>query len=46
LARATKVLGFPIDVVSGGEEARVIYQGVANKLPASDEKRLVVAIRN
>lgn len=44
LARATKVLGFPIDVVSGREEARLIYQGVANKLPASDEKRLVIDI--
>lgn len=44
LDRATKVLGFPIDVVSGREEARLIYQGVANKLPASDEKRLVIDI--
>jgi len=44
LSRATKVLGFPIDVVSGREEARLIYQGVANKLPASIEKRLVIDI--
>ena len=44
LARATKILGFPIDVVSGREEARLIYQGVANKLPPSDERRLVIDI--
>lgn len=44
LAHATKVLGFPIDVVSGREEARLIYQGVAHKLPVSNEKRLVIDI--
>ncbi|MEN9396335.1 MAG: hypothetical protein RLZ81_865 [Pseudomonadota bacterium] len=44
LARATSVLGFPIDVISGREEARLIYQGVAHALPQSDEKRLVVDI--
>ncbi|WBY02236.1 Ppx/GppA phosphatase family protein [Ramlibacter tataouinensis] len=44
LARAHRVLGFPIDVVSGGEEARLIYQGVAHLLPQSEERRLVVDI--
>ncbi len=44
LARAHQVLGFPIDVISGREEARLIYQGVAHLLPQSDEKRLVVDI--
>ena len=44
LARAHEVLGFPIDVISGREEARLIYQGVAHLLPQSDEKRLVVDI--
>ncbi len=44
LARATKILGFPIDVISGREEARLIYQGVAHMLPQSDERRLVVDI--
>lgn len=44
LVRATKILGFPIDVVSGREEARLIYQGVAHLLPQSDERRLVVDI--
>ncbi len=44
LARAHKILGFPIDVVSGHEEARLIYQGVAHMLPQSTERRLVVDI--
>jgi exopolyphosphatase/guanosine-5'-triphosphate,3'-diphosphate pyrophosphatase len=44
LARAHQILGFPIDVISGREEARLIYQGVAHLLPQSDEKRLVVDI--
>ena len=41
-ARAT--LGFPIEVISGREEARLIYLGVAHALPASAERRLVVDI--
>lgn len=44
LSRAEQVLGFPIDVVSGREEARLIYQGVAHSLPQSSERRLVVDI--
>ncbi len=44
LKRACEVLGFPIDVISGREEARLIYQGVARLLPQSDERRLVVDI--
>lgn len=44
LAQANKVLGFPIDVISGREEARLIYQGVAQMLPASSERRLVIDI--
>jgi exopolyphosphatase/guanosine-5'-triphosphate,3'-diphosphate pyrophosphatase len=44
LAHAHKILGFPIDVISGQEEARLIYQGVAHMLPQSDERRLVVDI--
>jgi exopolyphosphatase/guanosine-5'-triphosphate,3'-diphosphate pyrophosphatase len=44
LARANKILGFPIDVISGQEEARLIYQGVAHMLPQSSERRLVVDI--
>ncbi|HSW16565.1 MAG TPA: exopolyphosphatase [Ramlibacter sp.] len=44
LARAREALGFPIDVISGREEARLIYLGVAHLLPQSDERRLVVDI--
>jgi exopolyphosphatase/guanosine-5'-triphosphate,3'-diphosphate pyrophosphatase len=44
LKRAGEILGFPIDVISGREEARLIYQGVAHLLPESDERRLVVDI--
>ena len=44
LRRATQILGFPIDVVSGKEEARLIYQGVSHLLPQSDERRLVIDI--
>lgn len=44
LTRANQILGFPINVISGREEARLIYQGVSQMLPSSDERRLVVDI--
>ncbi len=44
LRSAERALGFPIEVVAGREEARLIYLGVAHELPASDDKRLVVDI--
>ena len=44
LTRANQILGFPIDVISGREEARLIYQGVSQMLPPSDERRLVIDI--
>jgi len=44
LRKAESALGFPIEVVAGREEARLIYLGVAHELPASREKRLVVDI--
>ena len=44
LVKAHKILGFPIDVIPGREEARLIYQGVAHMLPQSNERRLVVDI--
>ena len=44
LGPAEAALGFPIDVVSGREEARLIYQGVAHLLPQSPERRLVIDI--
>ncbi|MDQ3058506.1 MAG: exopolyphosphatase [Pseudomonadota bacterium] len=44
LGKAQHILGFPIDVIAGREEARLIYQGVAHLLPQSDQRRLVVDI--
>jgi len=44
LLPARQALGFPIEVISGPEEARLIYQGATHSLPASDERRLVVDI--
>jgi exopolyphosphatase / guanosine-5'-triphosphate,3'-diphosphate pyrophosphatase len=44
LITAETALGHPISVVSGREEARLIYLGVARDLPANGERRLVVDI--
>ncbi len=43
LLRAQVALGYPIEVISGREEARLIYAGVAHLQP-SDEPRLVIDI--
>lgn len=44
LSRASEILGFRIHVISGREEARLIYQGVAHMLERSQERRLVLDI--
>jgi exopolyphosphatase/guanosine-5'-triphosphate,3'-diphosphate pyrophosphatase len=44
LERAREALGFPIEIVSGMEEARLIYSGVAHNLPNEPGRRLVVDI--
>ena len=44
LASAERTLGFPIDVITGREEARLIYVGVAHVLPPAPEPRLVIDI--
>ena len=44
IARAEKVLGFPIEVIAGREEARLIYLGVAHGLPQTDDNLLVMDI--
>ena len=44
LPRAEAALGFPIEVIAGREEARLIYIGAAHSLPVGKEKRLVVDI--
>jgi exopolyphosphatase/guanosine-5'-triphosphate,3'-diphosphate pyrophosphatase len=44
IPQAERALGFPIEIVSGIEEARLIYLGVSHALPASTARRLVVDI--
>ncbi len=44
IADAEKVLGFPIEVIAGREEARLIYLGVAHGMPRSNEQVLVMDI--
>ncbi|HSF18424.1 MAG TPA: exopolyphosphatase [Vicinamibacteria bacterium] len=44
LNRASKALGHPIEIISGQEEARLIFLGVSHSLPFADERRLVVDI--
>src|SRR5688572_4089840 len=44
LREARAALGFPIEVISGREEARLIYLGVAHSLPKSAQRRLVIDV--
>jgi exopolyphosphatase/guanosine-5'-triphosphate,3'-diphosphate pyrophosphatase len=44
LARAGELLGRPVEVISGSEEARLIYLGVAHDLSDDARRRLVVDI--
>lgn len=44
IARAQAALGHPIEIISGVEEARIIYLGVANSLAGNGGRRLVVDI--
>ena len=44
LERARAALGHPIEIISGLEEARLIYSGVAHTSPMSPDKRLVMDI--
>ena len=44
LDQAEQALGHPIDIISGVEEARLIYNGVAQSLKKAGERRLVVDI--
>ncbi|MBV6273496.1 exopolyphosphatase [Alcaligenaceae bacterium CGII-47] len=44
LPLAEAALGFPIEIISGQEEARLIFSGVANELPPSEDRRLVIDI--
>lgn len=44
MRQAEAALGFPIEVIAGREEARLIYLGVAHTIPPSGQKRLVVDV--
>jgi len=44
LERAHDALGFPVEVLYGREEARLIYLGVVHSLPSTRKRRLVMDI--
>ena len=44
IREAEEALGFPIEVIAGVEEARLIYIGAAHEVPAVQGNRLVVDI--
>ncbi|HLQ13329.1 MAG TPA: Ppx/GppA phosphatase family protein [Steroidobacteraceae bacterium] len=44
LERARDAIGHPIEIISGMEEARLIYSGVVHTLPAEPGRRLVIDI--
>ncbi len=44
LRQAQKALGFPIEILPGQEEARLVFEGCSHRLPYSDKKRLIIDI--
>ncbi len=44
LPLAEEALGFPIEIIAGREEARLIYIGASHSLPMAAHKRLVIDI--
>ena len=44
LVVAETALGYPIDIISGREEARLVYLGVSQGMPPADGHRLVIDI--
>ena len=44
IQKAEQVLGFPIEILRGREEARLVFEGCSYRLPASDAKRFIVDI--
>ena len=44
ISRAEEVLGYPVEVIAGREEARLIYLGVSHTLSDDSGRRLVIDI--
>jgi len=44
LLEAQSALGYPIEIIAGREEARLVFEGCMHTLPPSDRRRLVVDI--
>ncbi|MRW92863.1 Ppx/GppA family phosphatase [Duganella sp. FT80W] len=44
LPEAEQAIGYPIEIISGEEEGRLIYMGVANAVGLPGERRLVIDI--
>lgn len=44
LQQAQEALGFPIEIIAGREEARMIFVGVSHDLPPATHRRLVIDI--
>lgn len=44
LQQAEAILGYPIEIIAGREEARLVYIGVAHSLPAAEHPRLIIDI--
>ncbi|MBS3803873.1 MAG: HD domain-containing protein [Oleiphilaceae bacterium] len=44
LVRAEKTLGYPVEIIAGREEARLIYLGVSHTLSDDSGRRLVIDI--
>jgi exopolyphosphatase/guanosine-5'-triphosphate,3'-diphosphate pyrophosphatase len=44
LGEAERALGYPIEIISGREEARLIFEGCTRTLPPTQRRRLVVDI--
>ncbi|HRK55924.1 MAG TPA: Ppx/GppA phosphatase family protein [Burkholderiaceae bacterium] len=44
LGAAEQALGYPIEIISGLEEARLVFEGCTHTLPPSAQRRLVVDV--